>query len=523
VRKDTGVPQARLALDRAFTVGPVPSRLFGSFVEHMGRCVYTGIYEPDHPRADADGLRGDVLELTRAIGPTLVRYPGGNFVSGYAWEDGVGPQAQRPRRLDRAWRSVETNRFGLGEFATWADRAGVEVMAALNLGTRGVQEACDLLEYANHPSGTRLSDLRRSHGRAEPFGIRAWCLGNELDGPWQLGHKTAREYGRLAAETARAMRTIDPSVELVACGSSGSGMPTFGSWEREVLEEAYDQVDLVSAHAYYEEVGGDLGSFLASAVDMDRVIEAVVATVDAVRARGRHRKRVGISFDEWNVWYQSRFAEAGGAGALDWAEAPRLIEDEYSITDAVVVGTLLNSLLRHCDRVAIACQAQLVNVIGLIRAEPGGPAWMQTVALPFTQVRRLAVGTSLQVAVASDRHETARYGDVDTVDAAATWDDEAGLALFLVNRDPGTEATVDVRLGGFGDLHLAAAQTLCPGGGLDRHATNTAGAPDRVRSRPLTDVTVDRGTAHLRLPPLSWSAVRLLPGEHPVGPSDRGR
>lgn len=508
---DGGMPHAHLSLDREFSVAPVPRRLFGSFVEHMGRCVYTGIYEPGHTSADDQGLRGDVLELTREIGPTLVRYPGGNFVSGYAWEDGVGPQHQRPRRLDLAWRSVETNQFGLDEFATWADRAGAEVMMALNLGTRGVQEACDLLEYANHPSGTRLSDLRRSHGRAQPYDIRIWCLGNELDGPWQVGHKTAREYGRLAAETARAMRMIDPSIELVACGSSGSGMPAFGSWEREVLEETYAQVDHISAHAYYEETDGDLRSFLASAVGMDRVIEDVVATADAVRACGRHSKRIGISFDEWNVWYQTQFDVAGGTAALDWREAPRLIEDEHSITDAVVVGTLLNSLLRHCDRVTVACQAQLVNVIGLIRSEPDGPAWKQATAMPFQQVRRLAVGEALRAAVRSDRHETARFGDVDTVDAAATWDEETGaLALFLVNRDPTTAATVDVRLSGFGDLHPAGGQTLGPDDGHDRHITNTVEFPNRVRLRTLPDVTVDGTAVHLQLPPLSWNAARLI-------------
>ncbi|HYH32163.1 MAG TPA: alpha-L-arabinofuranosidase, partial [Pseudonocardia sp.] len=206
----------------------------------MGRCVYTGIYEPGHPKADADGLRSDVLDLVRELGPTVVRYPGGNFVSGYYWEDGVGPKDQRPRRLDRAWRSIETNEFGLGEFARWAEAAGTEPMMAINLGTRGIQEACDLLEYCNHDGGTYLSDLRRKHGAEQPYGVRLWCLGNELDGPWQVGHKTADEYGRLAAETARAMKLVDPSIELVACGSSNSGMPTFGSWEATVLEHTYE-------------------------------------------------------------------------------------------------------------------------------------------------------------------------------------------------------------------------------------------------------------------------------------------
>src|SRR5690554_2981524 len=247
---------ARLRLDPTFAVGPVNRRLFGSFVEHLGRCVYEGIYEPGHPTADAKGFRGDVLELVRELGVSTVRYPGGNFVSGYRWEDGIGPREQRPRRLDLAWHSTETNEFGLGEFMEWSKATGVEPMMAVNLGTRGVQEAVDLLEYCNVPGGTALSDLRRSHGHQDPYNIRMWCLGNEMDGPWQIGHKTADEYGRLAAETARAMRMVDKDLELVACGSSSSVMPTFGAWESTVLGEAYDEVDYISAHAYYFEADG---------------------------------------------------------------------------------------------------------------------------------------------------------------------------------------------------------------------------------------------------------------------------
>jgi alpha-N-arabinofuranosidase len=176
------VTSASLTIDPAFAVAPVSRRTFGTFVEHMGRCVYTGIYEPDHATADEDGFRKDVLELTRELGVSLVRYPGGNFVSGYRWEDGVGPREQRPRRLELAWHSVETNQFGLDEFVRWCAKAGVQPMMAINLGTRGVQEALDLQEYTNHPGGTALSDLRAEHGARAPYGIKLWCLGNELEG-----------------------------------------------------------------------------------------------------------------------------------------------------------------------------------------------------------------------------------------------------------------------------------------------------------------------------------------------------
>ena len=307
---------ARVVIDPAAQVAPVKRRLFGSFVEHLGRCVYTGIYEPGHPTADEDGFRGDVLALTQELGVSVVRYPGGNFVSNYRWEDGVGPRDRRPVRRDLAWRTIETNEVGVDEFIKWAGRAGVEPMLAVNLGTRGVAEALDLLEYANHPAGTTLSDQRVANGAPDPHAVRLWCLGNELDGPWQTGHKTAAEYGRLAAETARAMRQAEPDLELVACGSSHSSMPTFGSWEATVLEEAYDVVDYISLHAYYEEHDGDPGSFLASAVDMDRFIDAVTATADHVRAKLGASKRIDLSFDEWNVWYLSRFQNDGPRAGL---------------------------------------------------------------------------------------------------------------------------------------------------------------------------------------------------------------
>ena len=496
---------ASLVLHPAFTVAPVNRRTFGSFVEHMGRCVYTGIFEPGHPSADEDGFRTDVLDLVRELGVTAVRYPGGNFVSGYRWEDGVGPVEQRPRRLDLAWHSVETNRFGLDEFMRWAARADVEPVLAVNLGTRGVQEAVDLLEYTTVAGGTALSELRRSHGAEQPYPVRAWCLGNEMDGPWQTGHKTAHEYGRLAAETARAMRMVDPGLTLVACGSSNRSMPTFGAWEATVLEHAYELVDQISAHAYYQQVGDDLGSHLAAALDMDAFVDAVVATADGVRAVGRHAKRITIAFDEWNVWYQDRFDEQGPP--TEWVEAPRLIEDTYDVADAVVVGNLLISLLRHSDRVASACQAQLVNVIGMIRSEPGGPAWRQTIFHPFAQAAALARGEVLRVQVRSPTYETALHGDAPVVDAVATHDAEAGeLVVFAVSRSTTEPVTLDVDLRAFGDVRLTAATVLADD---DVRAVNTEREPDRVVPRPHDGAVLDGGRLALRMPPVSWNVVRV--------------
>jgi alpha-N-arabinofuranosidase len=495
--------RARVSIDPAFVVAPVNRRVFGSFVEHMGRCVYTGIYEPDHPTADADGFRGDVLDLVRELGVTTVRYPGGNFVSGYKWEDGVGPADERPTRLDPAWRTIETNAFGLNEFMRWTEVAGVEPMMAMNLGTRGLQEAIELLEYANHPEGTALSDLRIEHGAKEPHAIRMWCLGNEMDGPWQLGHMTAEEYGRLAARTALAMRQFDKDLELVACGSSSRVMPTFGAWEATVLEHTYEVVDYISAHAYYQLLDGDHASFLACSADMDRFIHQVVATADHVGARLSSDKRINISFDEWNVWYLRELQSGQGGLPEDWTVAPRTSEEAYTVVDAVVVGSLLITLLRHADRVTAASQAQLVNTISSIRTEPGGPAWRQSIFHPFAQTARHARGTVLDLRLDAPTLTTATYGEVPVLDSVATYDaDEGRVALFVVNRHPSEPVSFSTSLRAFGDARLSEALVIADD---DYTAANTESDPDRVVPRPHGGATVDDGVLTAELAPASWN------------------
>ena len=499
---------ARLVIDPHFVVGPINRRLFGSFVEHLGRCVYDGIYEPGHATADEHGYRSDVIELVRELGVSAIRYPGGNFVSGYRWEDGIGPVQDRPRRLDLAWHSTETNQVGIDEFAIWLKKVDSEMMYAVNLGTRGVQEALDALEYANIRSGTSLSEQRIANGTSEPHNVRMWCLGNEMDGPWQLGHGTARDYAELASKTARAMRQIDPDLELVVCGSSSAQMPTFGEWERVVLEETYDDIDFISCHAYYEPIDEDYGSFLASAVNMDRFIDSVVATADHVKAVRGSDKSINISFDEWNVWYQSRYQEVDRITAVEeWPVAPRLLEDTYSVVDAVVFGSLLISLIRHADRVTAASLAQLVNVIAPIMTEPGGPAWRQTTFYPFAVTSRLAQGVTLELKLDCPTYSTGRYGEVPVVDAVATCDAESGeTSVFLVNRSLDEEVTIDI------DVRLLGAVTLSHVESLwdeDIHAANTLRDPERVGLRPNETARLEDGTVTITLPPVSWTALTL--------------
>ncbi|MBK4348763.1 alpha-L-arabinofuranosidase [Lacisediminihabitans sp. G11-30] len=475
----------------------------------MGRSVYTGIYEPTHPTALPNGFRADVLELVKELGPSIIRYPGGNFVSGFRWEDSVGPRAERPVRLDAAWHSVETNEVGLHEFAEWAELAGVEIMQAVNLGTRGLEDAAALLEYTNHRGGTALAEQRRANGRDEPFGVTVWCLGNEMDGPWQIGHKTAEEYGRIAVESGRLMKWIDPSIELVAAGSSNSEMPSFGSWERTVLEHSAEVVDHISLHAYFEERDGDAASFLASAVELDRAIATMASVIDETLAAQGLDKTIGISVDEWNVWYLERFNAVDKEPLLTgvWAEHPRIIEDEYSVTDAVVVGSLLISLLRNSDRVSMANLAQLVNVIAPIRSEPNGPAWRQTTFYPFSLTAAAARGDVLSMKIDSEQVPTSRSGDVDQIDAVATATEDE-LVLFLVNRslERAEPVTIDV---GDGTTAVRSASTITPPVGGTRFTANTADRPEAVTPMPLTTVALEGSTLTVELPALSWSVIRL--------------
>lgn len=441
--------KVKMVIDREYPIAQVDERIYGSFIEHLGRAVYDGIYCPEHGSADEDGFRNDVKELIRELNVPIIRYPGGNFVSSFNWEDSVGPFNERPRRLDLAWRSLEENKVGLNEFTKWARSAGSDVMMAVNLGTRGIADACNLLEYCNHPGNSKYSDLRISHGYKEPHNIKTWCLGNEMDGTWQIGHKTMEEYGRLAEETARAMKIIDPDIELVACGSSYLTIPTFPDWEAVTLKHAYDYVDYISMHQYYGNQKGDSQDFLASSDDMDQFIRTVIATCDFVKAQKRSKKDIKISFDEWNVWYHSNAADDDITKNHPWQVAPPMLEDIYNFEDALLVGLMLITLLKHADRVKMACLAQLVNVIAPIMTEAkGGKAWRQTIFYPFMHVSQYGRGTALVPVLSSPKFDTSGHEDVTAVEAVSVYNEELHeVTIFVVNRDlkKDAEMTVDVR------------------------------------------------------------------------------
>jgi alpha-N-arabinofuranosidase len=512
----------KVSIDRTFAIGDTDPRLFGAFVEHLGRCVYGGLYEPGHPSADAHGFRGDVLELVRELAPTIMRYPGGNFVSGYDWEDGVGPVDTRPRRLDLAWMSMETNAFGTNEFIDWCRAAGIEPMLAVNLGTRDGDAARRLVEYCNFPGGTELSDRRRAHGWPDPHGVKFWCLGNEMDGPWQMETKTAEEYGRTATEAAKLMKWVDPSIELAACGSSGRTMPTFGTWEDTVLEHTFEHVEFISLHTYLNDYAGDTPAFLASPDLMDSFIDEVVAIVDAVAARRRSSKRIMLSFDEWNVWYRTR-RRGEGRTKLGWPVAPDILEEVYSMKDALALGGACISLLNHADRVRCACLAQLVNAIAPIMTETGGPAWRQTIFHPFAHFSNFGRGRVLRAEVASPTY-AATYHDprgtadlafplpaVPYVKLAAVHDEAARTAtLFVLNRHLDRSLPIEIDIRGFGALELQEALQLRDD---DLAATNTKETPDRIKPVPLGGVRVEQGRVVAGLAPASWNMIRLVTSE----------
>ena len=489
--------KAKISISKDREISRIDNRLYGSFIEHLGRAVYTGIYEPGHESADDMGFRKDVLEVVKSMQIPLVRYPGGNFVSGYHWEDGIGPKEKRPKKLDLAWSTIETNEVGIDEFQEWAKRAGSEVMMAVNLGTRGAEDAKNLVEYCNLTTDTYYADLRRANGFEEPFGIHTWCLGNEMDGPWQIGAKKPMEYARLAVETAKMMKWVDPSIEVVACGSSGPYMATFGEWEKTVLEEGYDQIDYISLHSYYGNPKENTPYFLGSSLIMDKFIQDVIRICDEVKEEKKSDKTVNLSFDEWNVWFHSSEQDKKQER---WQIAPPLLEDIYNVEDALVVGTLLITLLRHADRVKIGCLAQLVNVIAPVMTEKGGRVWLQTIFYPFFHTSVNGRGTALETKVECDTYSAEELEAIPYVEAMMVKsDDEKTLTLFAVNRSLSDYADLDLELEGFDGFRPVRMEVL---DGYDVKETNSPGN-QHVASR------AKEVGGKIVLAPLSWNMIQF--------------
>ena len=509
----------RVVLDSTRQISPINPHIYGSFLEHLGRAIYGGIYDPQSKFADANGFRTDVLAEVKKLGVPIIRYPGGNFVSGYHWLDGVGPKKNRPTVLDRAWDSLETNQFGTDEFVTWAHEAGAEPLFGLNFGTGTAEDAAALVEYCNVLKGTKWSELRRANGYEQPHNVKFWCVGNEMDGPWQIGHMDAQGYGMKAADAARQMRAVDPSVKLIACGSSGPFMPTYIEWDRTVLEQCYDDVDGISLHRYWgntDETHHDSQIYMAMNLAMDRQIEEIAAVCDSVRAEKRSGKAMFLSFDEWNVWYRARSGDdVDGHGKF----APHLLEEKYNLEDALLVGGLTNSLMRHADRVQLACLAQLVNVIAPIMTNENG-ILRQTIYYPYAWALRYAHGISLSVAAEGPGYEVAAlgrpiesiglpvpgFGKVPWLDVTAVWDEEKKAStLFIFNRDLHNERELEIVWRDLTPTAVTAFETMT---GSDLKAINTFDDPNRVVPQTL-DKPAPGSTMTVKLPARSYSVLAL--------------
>jgi alpha-N-arabinofuranosidase len=506
---------SRVTLQGARYRSEMDRRLLGAFLEHLGRAVYTGVYEPGSPLADASGFRKDVAAEVKGLGVPIMRYPGGNFVSGYHWLDGVGPKDKRPTVLERAWNSLETNQFGTNEFIQWCRLVGTEPLLGFNLGTGTPEEAVAYVEYCNVDKGTKWSDLRREHGHEAPHDVRYWCLGNEMDGPWQMGHMPAREYGRKARDCARQIRVVDPATQLMACGSSNTILPTYLVWDREVLEECYDQVNGISLHNYYGNTAAltnnDSSRYLAMNLDMERQIQEIAAVCDYVQGVLRSPKRLWLSFDEWNVWYRAR----GGRFANGQRKvAPPLLEEVYNLEDALLVGGFLNTLLRRSDRVRVGCLAQIVNVIAPLVTNESA-VLRQSIYYPYAWALKYARGRVLDLLVESEtypiraeglRPDFARDDQVPYLDLVAVHDAKSGqLCLLVLNRDLQAERELVLECRDLTPTRVLAAETLT---GADVKASNTFAQPRVVAPRPL-ETPRPAATMTLRLPARSYSLVHL--------------
>jgi alpha-N-arabinofuranosidase len=494
---------AKVYLDTERTISPISPLLFSGFAEHMGRAIYEGIYEPASPHADENGLRRDVIAALKDLNFRALRYPGGNFLSGYRWEDGVGPRDKRPRRRDLAWKSTETNQFGTDEFMAFCKQIGTEPMLAVNMGTGTIQDAANLVEYCNAPVGTQYADMRAANGHADPYGVKYWCLGNEMDGPWQIGHLEADEYGRKAREAAKMMRWHDPSIQLILCGSSNNKMPTYPEWDRVALELCYDYVDYHSMHYYAMNHEDDTASYLAYSAAFEEFVDTLSSVLRYVKTLRRSNREVYLSWDEWNVWYKAHTPrDTDGL----WSEAPHLIEEIYNLEDALVVAQWMNVFLRKSDVIKIACLAQIVNVIAPILTTTDS-LLKQSIYYPFKLFSQLASGAALDVHVRAPLYETAKYGDMPVLDVSASYDEASGAgAVFIVNRSQTDSVPVELQ---WQDRAPSAIRSVQQLSGTDPKAVNTFENPNQVVARAVATPQVADGCAGIVVPPLSFTAVEV--------------
>ncbi len=499
--------EIKLLSNAVYLLGKIDDRIYSSFLEHMGRVIYTGIYEPGHETADEDGFRSDVMDAVRRMGVTAVRYPGGNFVSNYHWQDGVGPISKRPRRLELAWRSVETNIFGLNEFMRWAHKAAAKPILTVNLGTQGIESALSLLEYCNHDQDTYYSDLRRSHGVQDPYRIQTWCLGNEMDGIWQIGHKTAQEYGRIAAETGRAMKRLDPTIELVACGSSKSDMASYPQWDLEVLEQVYGVADYLALHQYYGGQEKGTANFLAQSLDMEEYISTIRSALQVTKKKMRSRVPMYISLDEWGVWSRPEHSIGRAFERFPWQVAPVIDEQAYTLEDTLLFASMMLAVLKNADIVKVACQALLTNISACIMTQPNGEVWLQPIYYVFMMIAQHAHGNVLRtVDVQMPCYPCEEHEMVPWLDHVETLSEDGGEAVcYAVNRSETETVSLAWQMEHLHPVQIEAFTILTA---KDKNVTNRDNH-QAIQPCPGKGARLDKAECRLDIPPLSFVMVRI--------------
>ena len=414
--------------------------------------------------------------------------------------------------MDYAWATIETNEFGIDEFCQWAEKVGIEPMIAVNLGTGSIKDAGDLVEYCNHPGGTYWSDLRAQNGHPEPYNIKYWCLGNEMEGSWQAGHLSAEDYTKKALEAAKIMRWVDPSIKLVACGSSYEMLPTYLEWDRVMLTELYEQVDYISTHNYTMNAGQGTTNFLAAYKQLDTHIKASAKAVEFVKAKNHFDKDIKICLDEWNVWnFQDikldSLDDLAGlttfemTSAEKWEVAPSILQEKYSLLDALVVGGLGITLLNNVDTVEIACLAQLINVIAPITTIRNGGIFKQTIYHPFHMLSKYGHGVTMKAVIDAETYNC-EFGDLPIVEPAVVYNEETDeVRVFVLNCSQDEDTEFEMELQGYGDKKVKKHLVL---NGDDLEARNTFEDPDRV---VMKELEVPADSTKVVLPKMSWNIV----------------
>ncbi len=492
LRAQQGALKARVKIDTERAIGEIDPKIYGNFIEHLGRCIDGGVFDEKSPLSDAHGFRRDVLDAAKKLNVTLLRWPGGNFSSNYHWRDGIGSRNQRPPRLEMAWGTVESNRFGTHEFLNYAEMLGAEPYICANLGTGTWDEAQQWVEYCNSSEDTAMTRLRQQNGRRDPWKVTYWGLGNEMDGPWQMGHRSAEDYGKFALEAAKLMKWTDPNVRLIAPGSSnfGAGSDWIG-WNRTVLDYLKNHVDYLAIHLYVGNPQNDYEDFIASSLELGTRIRTAEGLIDAALSGVRNRK-IYIAWDEWNVWYRARGAQERGR---------RILEEHYNLEDALVVATFLNTFVNHAHIVKIANMAQLVNVIAPIFTNEKG-RFLQTIYYPLQLFANNTKGKALELFVDSPKYKSRRFDDVPYLDASASLDG-GSLVLNVVNRhrDQALEAEFEIQ-----DKQFSGVVEVTEVNGPDLKAENDF---EKAQVKPMERSATAQGKMlRYRFPPHSYTMLK---------------